>query len=203
MVFLFTLLGLCLSADLYIGSWDGKLSEFTVDSGLLYIYNSTSTTLMYFCLYNGRWKSDDILCFNSTLKRTSASNTYSLKSSSYYTNKQEFLVDLEGKVYISKNRDNLNASGEIHSSDYKVDFSFNSRKTSSSEYYSSAYIFLLIFTIIKTLDFYACKNILYCCSSRVLAQSLSLSTTILSSCIDLFYLLWSLELSGDGEVRVI
>lgn len=203
MVFLFALFHLCLSADLYIGSWDGSLPEFTSNSGLLYLFNTTSSNLLYFCLYNGKWKSDDMLCFNSTLKYPSSSNANSLKSSSYYTNTQEIHTELEGKLYISKNQNTLNASGEIHSSENQVKFSFNTRKISSSEYYSSAYIFLIIFTIVKTLDFYACKNILYCCSSRVLAQSLSLSTAILSSCIDLFYMLWALELSGDGEVRSI
>lgn len=190
-----------LSSELFIGSWQGQLSNFTTHSGLLYLLNSTSSSLLHFCLYDGNWKSDEILCFNSTPYRLSDSQSYQLKSTALYFKDDEVLSDIKGSLFKYKGQKSLNASGEFHSPDSIVDFSYISQKVSNTEYYSSAYIFLIFYTIVKTLDFYVCKHIFSCCSNRLQAQSLSLSSIILSSSVDLFYMLWSLDLSGNGEVR--
>ena len=201
--FVLLFLNAVLSSELFIGSWQGQLSNFTTYSGLVYLLNSTSSSLLLFCLYNGNWKSDETLCFNSTAYRLSDSSSYQLISTAIYYKEDEVISDIKGSLLKYKGQTFQNVSGEFHSPDNIVNFSYDCKKVSTTEYYSSAYIFLIIYTIVKTLDFYICKHIFNCCSNRLQAQSLSLSSIILSSSVDLFYMLWSLDLAGNGEVSFI
>lgn len=188
---LILIIGQVTSVKSYIGDWNGKIKDFSSKSGFADLYQLEKSNTILIRLFDGHWKSRPSIIFNCTsnnLPGIIQIHGFTLEQNSNNETK------VAGELLISNSEEKSSISGSIHSKIYN--FSLNVSQANFIKFIRNIYNFIILFTIIKTLDFYICYKIQTNLSNRIIARSMSLSSIILSSTVDLFYLLWSFELVG-------
>ncbi|OMJ84380.1 hypothetical protein SteCoe_14534 [Stentor coeruleus] len=183
-----------------LGSWSGKLSEFTHSSGRIYVQidKSSKGADLLMTVYNGDWESDPYIYFYG--------------KDLYYSSKT-----IEGEAYVypvdnsimayCTSKVSITESSEIKA---KVEgknctISMNI-KVSKLTYYDSnkqSFAFFMIFLILKLGEFYVVKAMKEQCSRSTVSMSINISCIILSAIIDIFFLLWPVVLVQSKKINLI
>ena len=188
---LILIIGQVTSVKSYIGDWNGKIQDFSSKSGFADLYQLETSHTIIIRLFDGHWKSRPNIIFNCTSNSLPGIVQIHCFNLGHNSNNE---TKVAGELLVSNQEEKSSISGSVHSKLYN--FSLNVSQANFVKFVRNIYNFIILFTIIKTIDFYICYKIQTSLSNRIISRSMSLSSIILSSTVDLFYLLWSFELVG-------
>jgi hypothetical protein len=180
----------------YIGDWNGQILDFSSKSGLTYFALSSTYDRCSVVLFNGHWRSEDFKALNCSIQASHNTGRLLVYSTGISNQSLTIEVNITGDIKLSIFHEKSEISGTFSSVPKYLSINFSASEALFDAYIKKIYFFIILFTFLKTLEFYICRQILSKISNRLLAQSMSLSSIILSSTVDLFYLLWSFEIVG-------
>lgn len=186
--------------NMYLGSWSGKLSEFSQKSGRIYleveIYNEKGSIVLK--TYDGDWESNPYIYFYS---QNMTSSTNSLNGTVFvYPVESYKMAYCQAELSITTSS-SLKAS--MTGKNCTISLSIQASKLTKTEYYKQAYIFLAIFLFFKLGEYYILRNIYNQCSRMAVSRTISLISISLSSIIDLFFMLWPISLAQVGKITLL
>lgn len=183
-----------------LGSWSGKLSEFTHLSGRIYVQidKSNKGADLLMTVYNGDWESDPYIYFYGQ-DLYSASKT--IEGEAYiYPVYNSIMAYCTAKVSITESSE---IKAKVEGKNCTISMNIKASKVTYLDLNKHSFVFFGIFLLLKLGEFYVVKAMKEQCSRAPVSLSINISCIILSSIIDIFFLLWPVVLVQAKKINLI
>jgi Ring finger domain len=195
--FLFIICLVYAKTGLYLGTWNGKFTNFSETEGRIYFQGTPSLKSLSFriLMFDGQWESKPYAYIYGTSMVKSGNL--------FYLNNIDIEDHLNYYAYCKANGTIVFADGvdgTLASQPCEINLKYKVSEMTVMEYYRPKLIYFCFFGVIKLIEHFMIRKTLRYCGNIEIARSVNSITIILSAALDLFYFLWSLHLLNTGYV---
>lgn len=185
----------------YLGTWSGKFVDYLEPGGRCYVDIDTDGINYYYqiIVFDGEYESRPYVSISGNITDYSSKAFKIVNGNVYDTIGSYSTCQVNGEVYI----ENDSLSGTINSSNCDVNLDLQVEVLTQGMYYTDKIIYLGLFVLAKTMEFIALRKIFAACTFANVARGADTISIVLSATLDIFYLLWNVQLAVTGYVSLI